>query len=270
MSLELMKLAWSCKRLTVPSHKLVLLRLCDESRDGANGWCCLGLKRIFSECCIGERNAQYILEHLEKEGYIRREFGSGMKHTNRYQIIVETLADEFHVAREDATQFTGASGCTVQPDAAKGEADCAGTVQPDAPPGEAGCTQSQRDPKESQKEPTPSARAPWAGVVKIRSGQKTDSLDFSDDPETPGSRSHQRLVLMLDRLAVASGPKALPRWLVQARRNSHARSFEDLLGVIAYAVERARSEDGIVVNFASDVHRYVRAWRPKQRAEGVA
>ncbi len=248
MSNELINLVWRNRMPLMASHKFILMRLADCVRDGGDGWSWMSIDRIAADCNLHRRTTQRIIDSLESMGLIRVEIRTGPKNTNRYQVIAEAL---LHV------EPTGGTHATMAPTPPWHPRHHDGGTHATPPVASRTLTRGTTppNPKENPKitPPHPSAREAGGG-----GGDGNEDLEPAD---------RIRLILVLERLGVASGPDAARRWLVQARRNHLAENFDDHLRVIVYAVKRARAESGQTINYASEVMTYVKSWRPQAAAE---
>lgn len=251
MSLKLMSIVWD-RAPFEGTVLLVLLKLADFAND--DGWCWPGIDRLATAARRSRRQAQYALDQLVKKKWLVKEVGTGSNHTNRYRIQPPTEGGEVPTPAPSRSPDRSTRSAQVQSvapmqpiapvqsDGGAGAAGSAGGMQRGDRTRAADSTQFVRTTIEPP--PTRQARADGEGGV----------VDDGHEPD--------RLEALLDTLAVASGKRARRRWWAQACRNRQARTDDDRLAVIAYAVRQGRRARGRTVNYASDVHDLVLGWRP--------
>jgi hypothetical protein len=234
-------------------QKWVLMAMADHAdHDGGNVFPSVGL--IAWKCGYSERQVQRIRRELEALGVLVLEAApAGERRVYRIDLAAAPRkARRSDVPGKRPRQDVTTPRQDVTPDMVSPVTPgCQGRGDIQVSPG--GDIQVSPKPPLTVKEPPPTRERATRGVGVAQGDQGSPDDD---------------LVVVLDELGVASGPKARHRWRVQAERNRHANCDRDRLAVIRYAVRTARAA-GKIVNYASDVQHLVAEWRPPAKASAA-
>lgn len=246
MSIQLMSRCFDQDLPVEGAAQVLLLKLCDLADD--DGRCWPGIALLSRSIRREERQVRNLIRQLSAKGLIEVEVGTGPRHTNRYRITLPTRSTE---------------GATGNPNR-----------QPSAGGNPLPVGQSSVDPPAIQRRHpgNPASATPAIAIAP------NPSLPIKT-PHTPtggggvGGSSRQskgdrrrHLERVLDRLGVASGCRALPRWWAISETNPRAATFEDRIALICWCVFEARAA-GRTVNYASDVVGLIDRWRPDDDSE---
>ncbi len=255
--------------------QVLLLRMADHAND--DGWCWPSIANLAAAIRRSPRRTMELRDQLVELGYVEVSYKSGQNGVNRYRISIPPAPPEiesmFHVPRHSAGNRTVRDSAPCDPSQG-GQRDPAGSAREDsqsslrgsAPaPSEIpqGTLRDLRD--ESSGTISEPPHPPGAGQPGVEVGT-TVPVTGSDGTAMTLAQFEHRLVRLLDRLGVASGLEARKRWARITQRNPLAKTLQNRLDLIRWAVVTAEDQ-GRRVSYASDVKDFVDQWFPADELE---